>query len=93
MQSIQLNEISGLLWSEFRNILYILEDGPRPEMISLDGSSFAMIESTKLFHNAKAFDVKENQNTVVELYAATDTNHLIYGTPPKGYGYGNLSPT
>ena len=84
------DEVSGLLWSQFRNILYILEDGPRPEMISLDGSSFARIESTKLFHNAKAFDIKENQNTVVELYAATDTNHLaIYGTPPKGYGYGN----
>ena len=90
LQSIQLDEVSGLLWSQFRNILYVLEDGSRPEMISLDGSSFARIDSTKLFHNAKAFDIKENQNTVVELYAATDTNHLaIYGTPPKGYGYGN----
>ena len=52
------------------------------------------IESTKLFHNAKAFDVKENQNTVVELYAATDTNHLaIYGTPAKDMDMGIMAPT
>lgn len=90
LQSIQLDEITGLLWSQFRDILYILEDGSRPEVISLDGSSFERIASTKLYHNAKGFDIKENQNTIVELYAATDTNHLaIYGTPSKGYGYGN----
>ena len=84
LQSIQLDEVSELLWSQFRNILYVLEDGSRPEMISLDGSSFARIDSTKLFHNAKGFDIKENQNTVVELYAASDTNHLaIYGTPQR----------
>ncbi len=89
LQSIDLNQNHDLIWSITEDILYVLESDSTPELIALDGSTFAQIHTTKLMHKSLDFSIFEDNGMVDKIYIATDSNHIaIYGTPsyPEGYG-------
>ena len=85
-----INSAMGLKWSKTLDILYVLEYGNEPRLLSLDGSTFNEISSTYFIHKSLDFDLNELSNGVIsDIYVSTDSNHITnYAVPTAREGYG-----
>ncbi len=84
--------ISGnkMQWSGDGTYIHIIEFSSRAKIITIETSTFAIIEETLLFHRASDFAIIENSNYLPErIFVTTDTQNVaIYGTPELPFGYG-----
>ena len=85
-----INSAMGLKWSQTLDILYVLEYGNEPRLLSLDGSTFNEISSTYFIHKSLDFDLNELSNGIIsDIYVSTDSNHITnYAVPTAREGYG-----
>lgn len=89
LQSLNLGDSHGLVWSVNSDRIFILESDSSPELIVLDGSTFNQISSVRLMHKSLDFALTEDQGSIIDLFVASDSNHIAaYGTVslPEGYG-------
>ncbi|MFL2882254.1 MAG: WD40 repeat domain-containing protein [Candidatus Poseidoniaceae archaeon] len=89
LQSLDLGDSHDVKWSVNSDRIFILESDSSPELILLDGSTFDQISSVRLMHKSLDFALLEDQGTILDLFVATDSNHIAsYGTPslPEGFG-------
>jgi hypothetical protein len=79
-----------LAWSNDGAYLHFMVPNPHPKVVSVDASTFAVIETTYLSHQSLDMDFIENQYGMAErMFIATSTHHVaMYGhhQHPTGYG-------
>jgi len=91
LQSLDLGDSHDVKWSINSDRLFILVSDSSPELIVLDGSTFEQISSVRLMHKSLDFALLEDQGTIIDLFVATDSNHIAtYGTPSLPEGYGSM---
>ena len=88
----QSDFISGneMRWSSDGTYIHLIESGTRAKIVTVEASTFAIVEETVLFHRASDFDIVENSNYLPEkIFVTTDTQNIaIYGTAELPLGYG-----
>ena len=91
LQSLDLGNSHEIKWSLNSDRIFILESDNSPELIVIDGSTFEQISSVRLMHKSLDFALVEDQGVVIDLFVATDSNHIAaYGTPTLPEGFGSI---
>ncbi|MBT4920059.1 MAG: WD40 repeat domain-containing protein [Euryarchaeota archaeon] len=91
LQSLDLGDSHEMKWSLNSDRIFILESDNSPELIVIDGSTFEQISSVRLMHKSLDFALIENQGVIMDLFVATDSNHIAaYGTPTLPEGFGSI---
>jgi len=90
IHEIDFSSGSEMHWSGDGNYIHLIESGSQAKIITVESSTFAIVEETLLFHRASDFAIIENSNYLPEkIFISTDTQNIaIYGTPELPFGYG-----